>query len=119
MFSATVEHVEASTVLRLAGELDLDASGQFDELVSGLLDDGHIRLLVDLGDVGVVDTAGLASIVHARRRATTADGWLVLRGVSPRVQRLLAATGLDGELHLEDRHGRPVAPIAAREAAWT
>ncbi len=118
-FSATVEHVEGATVVSLAGELDLESSPRLDEVVGRLISRGHARLVLDLADLGFIDSIGLSALLTAQRRARAANGWMVVRSASPRLRTILEATRLDRELHLEDRDGRPVLAFAAREGTWT
>ena len=118
-FSATVEHVEGATVVALAGELDLESSPRLDEVVGRLISRGHARLVLDLADLGFIDSIGLSALLTAQRRARAANGWMVVRAASPRLRTILEATRLDRELHLEDRDGRPVLAFAAREGTWT
>jgi anti-sigma B factor antagonist len=66
---------------------------------------GSGRLVVDLAAVQTVDATGLAMLLGIERRAAAADRELLLRGVPPRVARLLRATGLSRVL----RHEEPVA----------
>lgn len=118
-FSALVEHVEGAVVLALAGELDLESSPRLDEVVGRLISQGHTRLVLDLADLGFIDSIGLSALLTAQRRARASNGWMVVRAASPRLRTILEATRLDRELHLEDRDGRPVLAFAAREGTWT
>ena len=106
-------------MLHLAGELDLLSSPLLDEVVGRQISMGHARLVLDLADLGFVDSIGLSALLTARRRAEAANGWLVVRAASPRLRSILEVTRLDRELHLEDRDGRPVLASAAREGTWT
>ena len=118
-FRATVEHVEGAAVVGLLGELDMGAAPVLDEVIGRLISQGHCRLVVDLADLGFIDSMGLSALLTAQRRARAANGWMVVRSASPHLRTILQATRLDRELHLEDRDGRPVLAFAAREGTWT
>jgi anti-sigma B factor antagonist len=53
------------------------------------------RLVVDLSDVGFVDSAGIGLLVTAHRRAEQSGGRLVLTGVNDVVAHVLALTRTD------------------------
>lgn len=117
-FRVTTEHVEGAAVIALCGELDLASAPALDAVVGRMISQGHCRLVLDLADLGFIDTVGLSGLLTAHRRARAANGWLVVRAASPRLRRLLETTGLDRTLHLEDRDGRPMPTAAAREGTW-
>ena len=86
--------------MELSGELDLNRAYTFDEELRALEDLGVRTIVLDLRGVTFVDSAGLARIVAARRRAVR-DGrrFLVVRGCKS-VQRLFALTALDQQFEM-------------------
>ena len=84
-------------MLSLVGELDLAAAPRFVSQAADALRTGARRLFVELQGVSFVDSAGLAALLNVLRRATAARAHLVLVGVQPQVQDLLAQTRLDRE----------------------
>ena len=57
------------TVVAVTGDLDTASARQMKRALEDLLDQGKSRLLVDLGGVGYIDSAGLGELVRAMKRA--------------------------------------------------
>jgi anti-sigma B factor antagonist len=76
------------------------------ELTDLLATDGTDDLVVDLEDMGALDTVGLGLLVGIHRQAQRRGRRLVLAGVPPRVMRVLAITRLRRVLTVDD--GLPV-----------
>ncbi|SFI45892.1 anti-anti-sigma factor [Streptosporangium canum] len=65
------------------------------------VDSGHGDLIVDLSGLEMIDATGLGVLVGTHRRALAAQRRLILRGVPPRVMRVLAVTRLNRVLTVE------------------
>ena len=106
----TVEHVEEHTVcVAPHGDLDIDTAYGFDAAVQRIQETGTGTLVVDLRDVGFVDSAGVGRLVAvARRGRELGERVCFVRG--PRsVTRLFALTGV----------GAGIAWVRTPEEAWT
>jgi anti-anti-sigma factor len=99
----------AGGALRVEGRLDRRSVAEVREAVDTALERGQGDLLLDLTDVEIADAAGLGLLVGAHRRAQRLGRRLVLRGISPRLARLLLATRLHRVLHLESAIDREAA----------
>jgi anti-anti-sigma factor len=80
--------------LRVSGELDIATAPVPAAALDGEIRPGS-RLRLDVDDLVFVDAAGLRVLVGVRRTAGL-TGRVVLRHPCPRVQRVIALTGLDG-----------------------
>lgn len=89
-------------VLAIAGRLDVRSAADARALLHTAVDAGHGDLVVDLSGLDSWDTAGLGVIMGAHRRAERFARRLVLRGVPPRMRRLLVVTRLHRLLTLEE-----------------
>lgn len=71
--------------------------------VRRLLDDAvalrPAHLVVDLSGCDVLDAAGIGLLVEVHRRVWTAGGRLTLRGLSPRLRRMIELARADRVLH--------------------
>ena len=63
------------------------------------------RLVVDLSQCAFLDSAALLVLLDVHLRLARRGGVLVLRGLSPRLARLLSLSGLDDVLRVEDTCG--------------
>ena len=85
--------------LRLSGSLDeADVTPTIRTARELLRPAGVHSLVVDLAEVGFVDSSGLGLLVSLRQLAEDRGASFVLRAVPERVTRLLELTGLMGYL---------------------
>jgi anti-sigma B factor antagonist len=82
-------------VLAVKGEVDLYTSPQLKDKVGEMIEQGHSRLVIDLTDVGFMDSSGLGVLVTALKRARERDGSLALVCPEGSVHKVLTITGLD------------------------
>jgi anti-anti-sigma factor len=88
----------ARTVVRLRDALDAAAAPALRERLIGLLRPGMRLMVLDLSRVPSCDSAGLAVLIGAQRRARLTGIVLRLAAPSPPVAKLLRLTGLDRSL---------------------
>jgi anti-anti-sigma factor len=90
------EQEDATTIFRLKEErLDSRNAGQLKAEFLILAQPDIDTLIVDLTDVGHVDSAGLSALLLAQRQMRIHDGELRLVGLNESVRSLLAMTQLD------------------------
>jgi|GraSoiStandDraft_48_1057284.scaffolds.fasta_scaffold163872_2 anti-sigma B factor antagonist len=90
-----------AVVLSVVGELDIGTSDQLRTAVGRYLRP-QIRLILDLAGVTFCDSTGLAALVGVYKQVAAQQGDLLLRAPVPRVRNLLAVTGLDRVLRVEE-----------------
>ena len=88
----------ARTVVRLRDALDVAAAPALRERLIGLLHPGVLLLVLDLSRVPSCDSAGLAVLIGAQRRARLLGIVMRLAAPSLPVAKLLRLTGLDRSL---------------------
>jgi anti-sigma B factor antagonist len=81
-------------VLVVRGELDVYSSPALDAAVDQVLGDGARSLVLDLGEVGFIDSSGLRSMIRARQQAGSSPDAVRIRNPQPATVRLLDITGL-------------------------
>ncbi len=82
-------------IITCSGNLDLETVDQFKIMVLSLLVVGAAPLVIDLSEVGFVDSTGLGGLIAALNGARAAEIGLDLVVNTERVSRLLALTGVD------------------------
>jgi anti-sigma B factor antagonist len=82
------------TICRVAGEIDIFSAHTLREHLLAALDRPGSRLLLDLSQVTLMDTSGVAVLISTLRRAAQRGGTLRLLAPSPAVCMVLRATGL-------------------------
>jgi anti-sigma B factor antagonist len=87
--------VESVSILDLSGKIVLgEGDVQIKERIRDLLSDGQRKILLNLGDVSYIDSAGLGSLISSYATTKREGGQLKLVNLTKRVQDLLAITKL-------------------------
>jgi anti-sigma B factor antagonist len=83
-------------VVKVTGDITLGKGGDviLKDKINSLLQQGHRKLLLDLGDVSYVDSAGLGQLVQVHATTTRQGGSLKLLNVTKRLRDLLVVTKL-------------------------
>jgi anti-anti-sigma factor len=82
------------TVVSLDGELDIASASQLEERINALVDAGHTRLIVELGNLIFCDSTGIGTLVRANMACQQGGGYLRLAAPNPNVARVLGVVGL-------------------------
>jgi anti-sigma B factor antagonist len=84
------------TIITATGDITLTAGGDvlLKDKIQSLLHQGHKKLVLDLGGVSYVDSAGLGQLVQAHVTASKNGGALKLINVTKRLNDLLVVTRL-------------------------
>ena len=87
--------VDGVSVLDLSGKIVLgEGDGQVRERIKDLLSDGQRKILLNLGDVSYIDSAGLGALISSYTTTKREGGSLKLMNLTKRIQDLLAITKL-------------------------
>jgi anti-sigma B factor antagonist len=84
--------------VKVRGELDAHTVGEVERVLTPVAEDGPTQLVLDVSDVGFVDSSGLRVLLGLRRRLVARGGQLRLVELSSAFRRLLDLTGLLDEL---------------------
>ncbi|WP_431855705.1 STAS domain-containing protein [Azospirillum sp.] len=83
-------------VLRPAGRIDSGTAAVFEKRVAQAVAAGKVRVVIDMGGVSGVGSAGLRSLLMASKRAHAGGSRIVLAGLSPAVRRDFDTSGFTG-----------------------
>jgi anti-sigma B factor antagonist len=75
--------------------LDAAAAGEFKVQMLGFIEQGHAKLVINLGQVNFMDSSGLTAIVTALKSLGKRGGQLAVSNVSDSLQALFRMTRLD------------------------
>jgi anti-sigma B factor antagonist len=83
-------------IVEVSGKITSGGGGDtvLKDKMRSLVQQGHKKLLLDLGDVSYVDSAGLGEIVQAYATVNKNGGTLKLLNVTKRIKDLLSITKL-------------------------
>jgi anti-sigma B factor antagonist len=83
-------------IVEISGKITLGEGGDaiLKDKMRSLIQQGHKKLLLNLGDVSYVDSAGLGEIVQAYATVNKDGGKLKLLNITKRIKDLLSITKL-------------------------
>lgn len=93
-----VHYVSDTTVVELAGELDLATAPLLDARLATLGDYRLPQLVIDVTALTFCDCSGLGTLVRARNQAAAEGGWLRLCGVAGTISKLIKIARLTSAL---------------------
>ena len=84
------------TVVKVTGDITLNKGGDviLQDKINSLLQQGRKKLLLDLGGVAYVDSAGLGQLVQVKVTAGRSSAELKLLNITKRLKDLLVVTRL-------------------------
>ena len=86
------DHQGEVTVVRVrCDRLDASQADRFKEEMAGIIPDGGARLVLDLSDVGFIDSTGIGAVASALKR-NGPKGRMMLCCVQPTVQKVFEIT---------------------------
>lgn len=89
-------------IFTLNGRLDAYTAPDLRRQLFTAIEQGHYRLVVDLSNVPLIDSAGLATLVAGMKRAREKQGDLRLAAPQPGVRMILEMTHLDHAFEIFD-----------------
>jgi anti-sigma B factor antagonist len=110
--SVTKHGASAVPVVGVSGEVDVYAAPALREGLTELLQDGR-SVVVDLTEVGFLDSTGLGALVAARTAAAERGASLPIVCTHQRILKLFTITGLDGVFTIHSSVDDAVAGLEA------
>ncbi len=100
-------------VLRITGELDAYLAPEVRDTVEQVLEGGALWLLLDMTEVGYLDSVGLGIMVGAAQRASDRGGDLAVACARPNVLRVLEISGTKDLLNVAPSVGEARSALEA------
>ena len=110
-----IEEKDAGSVkiLALTGRLDAYSSGEVEKSITGLIDEGCVRIVVNLEDVEYISSSGLRVMLAALKRLRKLNGELSLACLRPYVKEVFDIAGFTQLFAIYDREVDAVDRCAA------
>ena len=106
--------VNGVSVLDLSGKIVLgEGDGQIRDRIKDLLADGQKKILLNLGEVNYIDSAGLGALISSYTTTKRQGGNLKLVNLTRRIQDLLAITKLITVFETYENEAEAIASFAA------
>lgn len=100
LVTRTETEPDGRTIVRAEGDIDLTTASILREALARALEK-PVSVVVDVGDVGFIDSSGLNAFVLGHQQAQSSGHSLRLRRPSPMLCRLLEITALDAILLID------------------
>jgi anti-sigma B factor antagonist len=102
-------------VIKVTGDITLNQGGDvlLKDKIQSLLQQGHRKLVLDLGGVSYVDSAGLGQLVQIHSTARSNGGSLRIANVTKKLKDLLVVTKLVTVFDSYDSEGEALASFAS------
>ena len=108
----TAQLTPSTYVVSVTGEIDAFTSPALEQELEWVLGDGASSAVVDLAEVGFMDSTALRVLLKALPRFAKRGGKLVLVSDDRRVLRTLEITGLDMKFTVEPKLAEAIARFA-------
>lgn len=97
-----IRHESNAAVLELQGDIDMSRAGELREQILEVLQGKPAMLVVNMTDVGFMDSSGLATLVEAMQLSQRNGSALKLTGLSTRVRSVFEISRLDTIFQIYD-----------------
>ena len=94
------------------GDLDLHSADELADRLVSAVERGPSSLVVDLSDVGFVDSQGLGALLRGTRRLGAGEGRFRLVVPAPEIRRVFEITALDQVFPLDTTREQALAGVA-------
>ncbi len=109
------KQTDKTTVVAAFGKIDAMTAPSFETSITGLIDDGQLCLVLDLGGVEYISSAGLRVILASAKSLKNKGGNLLLANAGGPVKEVLDISGFGSVFSIYD--SVEAAVVAAGEAA--
>lgn len=99
-------------IVHLHGPIDVSRAMELRDLLGAQIDSPSARVLLDLGDVTLIDSSGIGILVTAHRRADGQGARFGLAGATGTVARVFEMTRTNKLLSLHDTVAEGVAALS-------
>lgn len=108
----TIEPQGEVTVVKVSGDINAASCDQLEQTLTGLIDQGSKRMVLDLAGVRYVSSAGLRVLLIAAKRLAGKGAFALSRASQP-VQEVLDMTGFSGIIKVKPSLDDAVALVRA------
>ncbi len=97
---AKVEEKGDVVVVRVHGRLDAASSPQLEKKVNSIIETGHFKLLLNLGDVDYLSSAGMRLMLSVSKRLKHLEGKVVACNLNDDVMDVIKMAGFHQVLEI-------------------
>ena len=94
----TVNKLDRGVVLQVDGRIDAVTSPQFRQKIMTLIDEGHMRLVIDCALLAYISSAGLRVLYEALNKLEASKGKIAICRANEDVRRVLDMVDMSSEI---------------------
>jgi anti-sigma B factor antagonist len=102
----TTEHIALVTA---EGRIDSSTAGDLGSALTRVINDGQTRIVLDIGGVDYMSSAGLREMVSALKKVRAGDGDMRIAQVTERVYEVFELSGLSTIFQIFDSQSEALA----------
>lgn len=91
-----------ATVISVKGRMDAVSSPEFENEMEGLMAEGEIAFIIDLGELDYISSAGLRSILATIKKLKAKEGKLLLAQLKEMVKEVFEISGFSAIIPIFD-----------------
>jgi len=119
-FHISQEQIDGRTeLIELGGEVDLHTAPEFKELMTGVIDAGRTRVVVDLSSATFIDSTTLGVLVGGEKRLRGDGGSLTLVCPDRDIRKVFEITGLDRVFSMHETRDEALSGVGAAQSTPT
>ena len=88
-----IRRENGKVILSLAGRLDTNTSGEFENVLKELFEKGEKDLLIDLKELIYLSSAGLRVFLGAQKKINSINGQMCVKNVNETIMEIFSITG--------------------------
>jgi anti-sigma B factor antagonist len=101
-------------IVRITGRVTLtEGTPEFDDVLQRLVQEGHVRIVLDLGDAPYIDSTALGSLLRTHATVSRRGGAMKLLNVKGHVRELLELTRLLTVFEAFDSEAEAIASVTS------
>jgi len=94
MLSIETDNRQSVSLMKVRGRVDSETAPELDDALTKLLQDNKNKIVLNLGDVNYMSSAGLRAMVKALKDAQKSGGDVRLASVSAPIEGILLTVGM-------------------------
>jgi len=103
-------------VVAVRGEIDLFTAPELKSALADAIEEGRLRIVVDLSETTFLDSTALGVLIGAVKRLRSREGRLTIVNTDENISKTFEITGLDQIFTIRASRGEAVTALDAEEA---
>lgn len=95
-------------IVALSGDIDTYTCAKLREAIVDLINEGDLRVVINMSNVNYIDSSGLGTLVGGLRRVNEKNGELAISSATPQLLKVFNITGLSRVFDIFENEGDAV-----------